>query len=107
MLFEYFSVSKAILPPVSAYSPTTPLSATYRDFFYGQTFDGYISLNVNTFLNYVNYATLSQLIKNIIYYNGNVNHGFVITLSGRYQVDDEGIYLNDQTPVVQAILRYR
>ncbi|NBP02916.1 MAG: hypothetical protein EBU90_22950 [Proteobacteria bacterium] len=107
MLFEYFTTSKAVLPPASAYSPTTPLSATYRDFFYGTTFDGYLSENLKLFLSYVDYNELSLKIKNVVFYNGSVNNGFVITLSGRYQVDDEGIYLSGQTPLVNATLRYK
>ncbi|NDG31606.1 hypothetical protein EB118_16255 [bacterium] len=108
MQYEYFIVNKAVLPPASAFSTSTPLSASYKDFFYGSSFDGYISANLDSMLNIIDYYSLTQKIKDIFNYQSKDNSkGLVISLSGRYVVDNSGRFIENQTPSVIYTLNYR
>lgn len=105
MPYESLLISHAATPPASAYLPSTPLSASYYDMFY----NAFNYLNpgyLEDFLSTIDYYSLTQKVKNVVYNNGNINYGFYVTLSGTIAVTSTGMLSSNQNPI-NIILHYQ
>jgi hypothetical protein len=105
MPYESLLISHAATPPASAYAPTTPTSASYYDMFY----NAFNYLNpgyLEQFLSTIDYYSLTQKVKDVVYNTGNVNRGFYVTLSGVIAVTTTGALSSNQKPI-NVILHYQ
>ncbi|NBW58101.1 hypothetical protein EBR43_10060, partial [bacterium] len=91
-------------PPASAYSPSTPLSASYEQMFYNCF--NYVTGVQEKFLSKINFYDLTQNVKDIVYNSGNTSYGFYVTLSGNIIVENNG-NLSAVQPPINITIHYR